>query len=105
MESVDSTSRVIPLTVSFHFDRWRVSLKKRPSGSSGLTSISPLRLETRNVEPSRVLMLSPLIGTSPQLRPRLFNADSDGDGEREHECCNQRAKRIDSAKRKTDKFP
>src|SRR5215470_71951 len=57
MESVDSTSSVIPLTVSFHFDKWRISLKKRPCGWSGLASISPLGLETRNVEPSRILML------------------------------------------------
>src|SRR5215831_12622888 len=67
MESVESTSSVVPLMVTFHFDRWRISLKNRPSGSSGLTSISPLGFETRNVEPSRMLILLPLIENSPPL--------------------------------------
>src|SRR5215472_12831514 len=67
MESVESTSSVIPLMVSFHFDRWRISLKNRPSGSSGWASISPLRFETRNVEPSRMLILLSLIEDSPPL--------------------------------------
>src|SRR5215813_3957851 len=61
MESVDRTSSVIPLTVSFHSDRWGMSWKNRPSGSSGLASMSPLGLETRKVEPSRMLMLLSLI--------------------------------------------
>src|SRR5262245_46903366 len=61
MESVDSTSSAMPLTVSFHFDKWRVSLKNRPSGWSGLASISPLGFETRNVEPSSVLIVLSLI--------------------------------------------
>src|SRR5215510_15114770 len=67
MESVDSTSRVRPLMLSVHFDKWRVSLKNSPCGSSGLASTSPLGFETRNVEPSRVLIVFPLINTSPQL--------------------------------------
>src|SRR5215475_10156135 len=62
MESVDSTSSVIPLTVSFHSDRWRMSSKNRPSGSSGLASMSPLGLQTRNVEPSRMLIVLSLMG-------------------------------------------
>src|SRR5689334_2462691 len=63
MQSVDRTSGEMPLTVSFHFDKWRISLKKRPCGWSGLASTSPLGLETRKVEPSRMLTLLSLIET------------------------------------------
>src|SRR4029450_11885516 len=90
MESVDSTSRTRPLIVSVHFDKWRVSLKNRPSGWSGLASTSPLGFETRNVEPSRVLIVLSLIHRSPQLR--------DGEGNTEHGDADHRAPRVDGVK-------
>src|SRR5215510_7635245 len=75
MESVDSTSSARPLMVRVHFDKWRVSLKNRPSGWSGLASMSPLGFETRNVEPSSVLIVLSLIQrTSSQPRAALHQA-------------------------------
>src|SRR4030095_1155886 len=96
MESVDSTSSAMPLMVSVHFDKWRVSLKNRPSGWSGLASTSPLRLETRNVEPSSVLIVLSLIHRSPQLR--------DGERDSEHGDCDRRAPRVDGVKWQARQF-
>src|SRR5262245_16808503 len=90
MESVESTSRTRPLTVSVHFDKCRVSLKKRPSGWSGLASMSPLRVETRNVEPSSVLIVLSLIHRSPQL--------PGGERDSEHSQGDHRTPRVDGVK-------
>src|SRR4029450_1705991 len=90
MEPVDSTSRVRPLILSVHFDKWRVSLKNRPSGWSGLASMSPLGVETRNVEPSSVLIVLALIQRSPQL--------PDGKRDSEHGDCDHRTPRANGVK-------
>src|SRR6476620_772700 len=96
MESVDSTSSAMPLMVSVHFDKWRVSLKNRPSGWSGRASISPFRFETRNVEPSRVLIVLSLIQRSPQL--------PDGERDSEHGHGDHRTPRVDGVKWQAGEF-